>query len=175
MKCILYIVSFVSICLSNALSQTNDEYSVNYSFIKDPILKGKIDFVLGYSGIKNNGLELGISRGYRGYEGWAYVYSSYQLTVEVFSKNTNLYIAPKVGYSTSIAFLNLGAYVINYVDTKTGNNNLFFRPEIGPTFFGVATIFYGYNFGNNSNNPINHHTIGGRLTLGKGSLKGITY
>lgn len=151
-------------------NQSTDNFSLKYNFAKDPILKGKIDFVLGYSGLKNNFIEVGIAKGYRGYEGWAYVYSAYYLTTEFTTFNSNLIIAPKIGYSTSIAFLNMGIYGLYYVDTKTSNGSFFVRPEIGPTFFGIATLFYGYNIGKNFSNSINQHNIGVKLTLGKGSL-----
>lgn len=156
MKCIFYTLIQLTFIQLHVFGQNTDEFSLNYNFFKDPLLKGKIDYVIGYEGIKNGGIELGISKGYRGYEGWTYVYSSYQLTTEFFTTNSTLIISPKIGYSKAIAFLHLGAYAIYYIDTKTGNTCFFTRSEIGPTVLGIATNFYGYNAGPTYSDTINN-------------------
>lgn len=153
----------------------DDDFKIGYHFFKDPIQRGKFDFILGYNGIDNHYGEIGIARGYRGFEGWAYVYSSFNLSAEFrIAENNNVIIAPKIGYSTTLAYLNLGVYGVYYLNANTNNNNFFIRPEIGPSFFGIGTIFWGYNIGTEMSG-VNSNVLGLRLIIGRGSLKGVVY
>lgn len=169
---IIHIFSIQLFGQSNVIDR--DTFTLDYSFLKDPIIKGRTDFVIAYNGVNHQFGEVGISRGYRGYEGWSYVYSAYHLTTEFSLSDYSKTIGPKIGYSTSIAFVYFGGYFIYYIDLQQDKYQLFFRPEIGPTLFGLGTLFYGYNFGATSNTEFSKNIIGLKVTIGKGVLKGIT-
>jgi hypothetical protein len=168
-------LSFLAIILLSThficSAQNKDDFKLGYHFLKDPIQRGKFDFILGYNGLNNHFGEIGIARGYRGFEGWAYVYSSFNLSVEFrFVENNRFIIAPKLGYSTNLAFLNLGIFGVYYFDTQNNNKQFFIRPEIGPTFSGICTVFWGYNIGNEMLG-VNSNVLGLRFIIGHGSLK----
>ncbi len=165
-------IAFLSIpIIGNA--QNKDDFKLGYHFLKDPIQRGKFDLILGYNGVDNQYGEIGIARGYRGFEGWGYVYSSFDMSAEIrIAENSNLIIAPKLGYSTSLAFLHLGVYGVNYFNTTTSNNQFFVRPEIGATLLGICTLFYGYNIGGEMSG-INSNVVGLRVIIGHGSLKDV--
>ena len=149
-------------------AQQKDDFHVGFNYFKDPLLRGKFDFILGYQRLNNNTLELGLASGHRGYEGYGIVYGNYHLITEHNLGANKYIIGTKIGYKLSILFFDLTSQVIYYTDFK--ESNIAFRPEIGISYFGFIDINYGYNYMPSSENlkQMRGHLIALRLTIGKG-------
>ncbi len=167
-KKLIYFILFLTSLLSAQAQHTND-FHIGYNYVKDPITRGKLDFIFGYQRLNNNTFELGIASGHRGYEGYSIVYSNYHLTTEHNFNADQYTLGTKVGYKLSILFFDFTGQVIYY--TNFDKSNVALRPEIGLTFFGLLDLNYGYNFMtlNKDLNNFSGHIISLRATIGKGS------
>lgn len=125
------------------------------NFFKDPITKGRFNYIIGLQNINIsatklglNALELGIARGFRedcrGGSMECLLYSNYHLSTEINFDNSNPFTGIKLGYTCSIIFLNMGFQAIEYTNLK--HNDFALRPEIGFTLIGIYEIIYGHNF-----------------------------
>jgi len=150
----------------------NEKIHVGYNYALDPLKRGKFVLSTSYNGLKYSFEEIGIGMGYRGNEGYGYIYSQYSLAVEANRINNKNIFGPKISYSTSLAFLYLSGSIIYYSDFT--NSKFCFRPEIGPTFLGGISLCYGYNIGlNKSDFPINDHSIALKIVIGKACWRNI--
>jgi hypothetical protein len=167
-KKLIYFILLLTFCISAQAQQTND-FHTDYNYLKDPITRGKLDFIFGYQRLNNNSFEFGIASGHRGYEGYAIVYSNYHLTTEHNFNADQYTLGTKVGYKLSILFCDFTGQAIYYTDFD--KSNVAIRPEMGLTFLGLLDLNYGYNFMtiNNDLNKFGGHLISLRVTIGKGS------
>ena len=145
------------------------------NFFKDPITKGRFNYIIGYQNINPinleglNILELGIARGFRevcsGGGMDCLWYSNYHLSSEIIFNNPNPCTGLKLGYTFSFIFLNLGIQIVDYTNFK--QSDFAIRPEIGFTLIGIYEIIYGYNsfLDNNDFQNIGNNTLSLRWTI----------
>ena len=90
--------------------------------------------------------------------------NSLMISSEFNYSNDKLLIAPKITYSKIYLLINFSGSLINY--NYNHQNGLFFRPNIGITYFGALDLVYGYNIPlQHELNFVNTHTITLRCRL----------
>lgn len=136
----------------------------NSKVFTEPITNGKLNYIVG---LKNtNTVELGLARGTRNW-GFSLVNSNYHISPEItITPNNSIIIGTKLGFSATYFILNMGTQLIHYTDFQ--KQDFAIRPEIGPSFFGILDLVYGYNIyvTKKEINSISNHCISLRVTFG---------